>query len=114
MTPTATVIPKNNSSRCDNRTQQQPEALRLAQRFGVTYDEIIMWFCKGFGFGEIDLAYDLSQSSGVPVSDIFSMRSSGLGWGQIKKQVNAMASPVPGGSNNNGNGNGNGKGKGKP
>jgi hypothetical protein len=108
LTATATVIPKNNNSRCDNRTQQQPEGLRLAQRWGVTYDEIITWFCKGFGFGEIDLAYGLSQSSGVPVSDIFSMRSSGLGWGQIKKKLNGMGSStqVP-----NGNGNGNGHGK---
>jgi hypothetical protein len=96
-TPTATVSPKNDSSRCDNRTTQQPEALRLSQRYNVTYDEIIGWFCKGFGFGEIDLAYGLSQSSGVPVSNIFSMRSSGLGWGQIKKQLSPTGTPgVPG------------------
>ena len=92
-TPTSTVVPKNDSSRCDNRTQQQPEALRLAQRFNVSYDEIMGWFCKGFGFGEIDLAYDLSHSSGMPVSQIFALRSSGLGWGQIKQQLSATGAP---------------------
>lgn len=108
VTPTATVIPKNGTSRCDNRSQQQPEGLRLAQRFHVTYDEIMTWFCKGFGFGEIDLAYGLSLSSGKPVSEIFSMRSSGMGWGNIKKQLSPTA--VPSSGNGNGNGNGNGKG----
>jgi hypothetical protein len=103
MTTTSTVVPKNDNSRCDNRTQQQPEALRLAQRYHVTYDEIISWFCKGFGFGEIDLAYGLSLSSGMPVSNIFSMRSSGLGWDEIKKQLSATGTPYAPG---------NGKGKG--
>jgi hypothetical protein len=101
--PSSTVLPKNDTSRCDNRSQQQPEAMRLAQRYSVPYDEIMQWFCKGFGFGEIDLAYGLSKTSGLPVSDIFSMRSSGLGWGEIKKKVAPTA--VPGGP-----GNGNGKG----
>lgn len=102
-TPTSTVIPKNDSSRCDARTQQQPEALRLAQRYNVSYDEIIGWFCKGFGFGEIDLAYGLSQSGGMPVSEIFAMRSSGLGWGQIKHQLSATGTPgAPGKGNGKG------------
>jgi hypothetical protein len=100
-TATPTVPPKNDSSRCESRTQQQPEALRLAQRYNVTYDEIMSWFCKGFGFGEIDLAYGLSLSTGMPVSEIFAMRSSGLGWGQIKKQLSPQMTPE---AKNNGNG----------
>ena len=91
-TPTATVVPKNDTQRCVDRTQVPPAALKIAQRFSVTPEEIMAWFCKGFGFGEIDLAYDLSLSSGLPVSDIFSMRSSGLGWGVIKNQLSKMTS----------------------
>ena len=105
------MIPKNNSARCDNRDQQQPEALRLAQRYGVSYDEIITWFCKGFGFGEIDLAYGLSLSSGHPVSEIFSMRSAGMGWGNIRKALASQTTPQPGNDVNPGKGNGNGNGK---
>jgi hypothetical protein len=92
ITPTVTVMPKNDTQRCANRTQIQPEGMRLAQRFGVTYEEIMGWFCKGFGFGEIDLAYDLSRQYGVSVAEIFNMRSvQGLGWGQIKKMLAAPA-----------------------
>jgi len=93
-TVTPTVVPKNESSRCENRSEQHPDALKLAARFGVPYVEIIEWFCKGFGFGEIDLAYGLSQPSGVPVSQIFSMRSGGMGWGEIKKKLASQITPV--------------------
>lgn len=98
-TATPTVVPKNESSRCENRAEEHPDAIRLAARYGVTSLEIMEWFCKGFGFGEIDLAYGLSQSSGVVVSQIFSMRSGGMGWGNIKKelsnQITPMATPTP-------------------
>jgi hypothetical protein len=64
--------------------------MKLAQRFGVPYEEIMGWFCQGFGFGEIDLAYGLSQQYGVPVTEIFGMRSSGMGWGEIKKALSQV------------------------
>ena len=74
----------------------QPTGEKLAQRYGVPYDEIMGWFCQHYGFGEIDLAYGLNLQSGVPVADIFAMRSSGLGWGQIKAQLkNVTPTPVP-------------------
>ena len=94
-TPTMTVIPKNENSRCDNRTSSQPEGLRLAQRYQVSYETIMDWFCKGFGFGEIDLAYELSYASGIPVSEIFRMRSDGMGWGNIKAAVSTQITPSP-------------------
>ncbi|HVN54715.1 MAG TPA: FecR family protein [Anaerolineaceae bacterium] len=90
-TATATVPPKNETNRCDNRTQPQPEGLRLAQRYGVAYEEIIGWFCNGFGFGEIQQAYELSQTYNIPVAEIFRLRTQGLGWGQINKLVPQMA-----------------------
>ena len=64
-----------------------PTGTTLAQRYGVPYEEIMGWFCQHFGFGEIDLAYGLSQETGIPVADIFAMRRSGLGWGEIKQQL---------------------------
>ena len=95
MTVTPSVMPKNETSRCDNSANPQPEGLRLAQRYQVPYDEIMSWFCKGFGFGEIDLAYGLSVESGRPVSEIFRMRSNGMGWGNIKKAVSAQVPTSP-------------------
>jgi hypothetical protein len=94
-TVTATVMPKNDSNRCEARTQQHPDGVRLAFRYEVTYEEIIDWFCKGFGFGEIDLAYSLSQATGKPAADIFAMRSSGMSWGHIKQQLSSLITPTP-------------------
>lgn len=65
----------------------QPTGLTLAQRYAVQYEEIMGWFCQGYGFGEIDLAYSLSLESGVPVSEIFAMREDGAGWGAIKDEL---------------------------
>lgn len=80
-----------------------PQGLRLAQRYNVSYEEIMGWFCQNFGFGEIDLAYSLSQQSGKPVAEIFAMRRTGLGWGEIKKQL-AGSNPQPGNGNPPGKG----------
>lgn len=37
------------------------------------------------------LAYSLSVQTGTPVEQIFAMKSSGLGWGEIKKQLTGDA-----------------------
>jgi hypothetical protein len=71
----------------------QPKAQTLAEKYGVPYDEIMGWFCQGFGFGEIDLAYGLSLETGVPVADVFALRQQGLGWGEIKRRL-SVASDV--------------------
>lgn len=99
-TPTSTVVPKNEDSRCVDRTEIQPEGLRLSERYPASYDEIMDWFCKGFGFGEIDLAYGLNQGSLIPVSEIFRMRSDGMSWGDIKKVISAKIPPSPPSRNN--------------
>ncbi|MCI0519056.1 MAG: FecR domain-containing protein [Chloroflexi bacterium] len=69
-----------------------PKAVDLAAEYGVTSVEIMGWFCQHYGFGEIDLAYGLSRQYGLPVEQIFALRASGLGWGEIKKQA-AAATP---------------------
>ncbi|MFZ6027245.1 MAG: DUF5666 domain-containing protein [Chloroflexota bacterium] len=71
--------------------EPQPKAQTLAERYGVSYAEIMGWFCQGFGFGEIDLAYSLQEETGVPVAEIFAMKSAGMGWGNIKKELTGEA-----------------------
>jgi hypothetical protein len=92
LTVTATLTPTLRTD-CTG-AQPHPEGTRLAQLYGVSYDEIMGWFCQGFGFGEIDQAYSLSQQTGVSVPDIFAMRRSGLGWGEIKQDL--LAKPGDG------------------
>jgi hypothetical protein len=88
LTPAATVVNCTGNER-------QPKADTLAQKYGVTYEEIMSWFCQGFGFGEIDLAYGLSLETGIPVADIFAMRQSGLGWGEIRMRLQGTATVTP-------------------
>lgn len=67
--------------------QPHPTGMRLAERYGVSYEEIMGWFCQRFGFGEIDLAYSIREETGMPVAEIFDLKSSGEGWGNIKKDL---------------------------
>lgn len=118
-----------------------PAAEKLAGEFGVGAGEVMGWFCGGYGFGEIGLAYSISQQTGTPVLAIFQQRASGMGWGTIMQSYGLIGknkdagAPAPstapalnngngnGNNGNNGNGNngknkgnnggGNGKGKGK-
>jgi len=86
LTPTATITVTQAPTNCTG-ANPQPKGQSLAAEFGVPYNEIMGWFCQGFGFGEIDQAYQLSAQSGMSVDSIFALRRSGLGWGEIKKQV---------------------------
>jgi hypothetical protein len=111
----------------------QPVAQRLADSFGVSYDEIMGWHCQGFGFGEIARAYLLADAAGDNASTYFAERQGGEGWGQIVKQAGVHPSALapgqvirpnhdateessanshPGNGNGGGNGNGNGNGHG--
>ena len=64
-----------------------PEGQQLANIYAVSYDEIMGWFCDGFGFGEIDLAYYYAQIAGINVDSIFELVRSGLDWGEIINQL---------------------------
>lgn len=96
-TPTATPEPtlEGNRAGCQSDTWQHPEGLRLAARWGVSYNEIMSWFCQGYGFGEIDLAYELAGQSGKPVAEVFAMRASGMGWGNIKQALEPQSTTQP-------------------
>ncbi len=89
---TETPVPLENTT-CTG-ADPHPTGQKLAARYGVSYEEIMNWFCQGFGFGEIDLAYSLSSTSGTPVADIFAMKKSGTGWGEIKKQFDPKPEKV--------------------
>ena len=73
-----------------------PAGDNLAEEHDVTYEEIMDWFCQGNGFGEIDLAYRISQLAGVSVTEVFDLRASGLGWGQIFQQYELNGGDVHG------------------
>ncbi len=115
MEPTAEVT----TEPADCIQSGQPVGQRLADDFGVSYDEIMGWFCQGFGFGEIARAYLMADSSGDPAASYFDQRQAGMGWGEIVKEAGVQPSSLapgqvirphsdnpedqPGNSGNNGN-----------
>jgi hypothetical protein len=67
-----------------------PVANQLAAQYATDYETIIAWFCKGFGFGEIGLAYNLSEQTETAVVDLFALHQAGYGWGQIMQQYDQL------------------------
>ena len=57
------------SASCGGNGGQHPVATRLADAFGVSYDEIMGWHCKGYGFGNIAKAYLLAQKTGLALPE---------------------------------------------
>ena len=72
------------------------------EEFGATYENIMEWFCDfNLGFGEIEQAFKLFRlyeaellllDPTYEIQDIIDMRLTGLGWGQVKKDVASLAS----------------------
>lgn len=82
----STLEPKNDTQRCVERGGEHPVAIKLADQHDVSLEEIMSWYCQGYGFGEIDLAYSLAEQSEQNASQIFDLRKSGESWGQIKQE----------------------------
>jgi hypothetical protein len=117
ITPTVTLTPLPTSTPIVDfcvGAIPHPKGMNLAQKYGVSYEEIMGWFCKRFGFGEIDLAYGLSVQYGVPVEEVFGLRESGMGWGQIMQWYAEQDEPPAPPSGGEEDGPGKGKDKDKP
>jgi hypothetical protein len=97
--PNEKIEKKQQNDDCTGNNQH-PTGLKLAQRYGVSYAEIMDWFCNHrFGFGEIDLAYSISHATGTPVEEVFGKRRAGSSWGAVKKQVEDEAENHSDGTN---------------
>ena len=103
VTPTMTMTPEINAtpvlmsnpvSDCTG-ADPHPAGTTLAGDLGVPYEEIMGWFCQGFGFGDIKIAYGLSGEFGVPVEEIFAMKLGEMGWGRIRQALQGQSSAAP-------------------
>lgn len=86
ITATETVTATRAITDCTG-ANPHPQGVKLSARYHVSYDVIMSWFCKGFGFGEIVHAYDLRDQVGLAVTDTFQLKASHIGWGLIKKMT---------------------------
>ncbi|MEW5870433.1 MAG: DUF5667 domain-containing protein [Chloroflexota bacterium] len=84
----------NDGAYCDgSQEKHHPSGDKLAGRYGVSYEEVMGWFCQGYGFGEVDLAYSIHREANVSVGQVFEQRASGLGWGEILEKYGMQGKP---------------------
>ncbi len=62
-----------------------PTAQVLADQYGVSYGQIMEWFCGGSGFGEIMIALNLGTGADISPAEVLEMRKAQGGWGQIRQ-----------------------------
>jgi hypothetical protein len=81
---------KENSAYCSgDKDSDHPFAASIADTYGVDVSEVTAYFCQGYGFGQIMLALQTGQMEGATnsVADMLAARESGMGWGQIWKEM---------------------------
>jgi hypothetical protein len=83
-----TFVPiKTESARCVDRVGSHPGVRKIAEDVGADYKDILALFCKGFGLGEIKLAYRYAQGSMYSPEMLLALRAQGMGWGELKKMA---------------------------
>jgi len=78
---------KENSAFCDDRKQEKshPLAAKVGERFDMSEDWVMDYFCEGYGMGAIMLALKTSELDGSDPGELLDDRAEGRGWGQIWK-----------------------------
>lgn len=98
-----TAVPdKTVSARCTNDKSNQPALAKLATQIFATLPadsgyasatalqaDLVDYFCKGFGVGEIMQAFKYSAGSQYTAQMLLALRAEGSGWGQLKKLAKA-------------------------
>jgi hypothetical protein len=81
---------KETSAYCGgDKDNAHPFAAGVAETYGVSEDEVMGFFCQGYGFGQIMLAIQTQKMEGVSssVGAMLAARKDGMGWGQIWKDM---------------------------
>ncbi len=89
---------KENSAFCDEGKQEKPHPLaaKVGERFGVTEDWVMGYFCDGYGMGAIMLALKTSEIDGADPEELLEGRAQGKGWGRIWKDLDLIGSEKEG------------------
>ncbi len=68
-----------------------PVAVKLSLQYDTPYNQLMGWFCQGFGFGEIMLALQASQSTELSAEELLLLKVELGGWGDVWKALNLIA-----------------------
>jgi hypothetical protein len=81
----------DNSAYCsdDKKNSPHPLAIKIAERYGVSEEMVMTYYCQGYSIGQIMLAIKTSQLEGVEVSPetLLDNLDSGIAWGLIWKDM---------------------------
>jgi hypothetical protein len=85
----------DDSSGFESRTGADPHAFadKLAELYDASYDDILTWLYDGYGFGEIILASETSEETGVPVGELLALKTSLGGWGLVWQELDLIGKP---------------------
>jgi hypothetical protein len=74
------------------KDKEHPFAAGIAETYDADLEEVMGYFCQGFGFGQIMLALQTGKMENVDasVADMLAARESGQGWGQIWKDMDLI------------------------
>lgn len=91
---------QEHTAYCDVDKKEEPHPLAplIAERYGVTEDLVMDYYCEGYSMGAIMLALRTSQLDGMSVDPdtLLFNRASGKGWGQLWKDLGLIGSEKEG------------------
>ena len=85
---------KVDSAYCSGeKDKYHPAAYFLHLNFDKDIEEIMGYFCDGFGFGQISLALQTEKVTGVEYGTLLANRAEGQGWGEIWQELGYKGKP---------------------
>lgn len=76
--------------------EPHPVAVKIAERYGVSEEWVMGYFCQGYGMGAIMLALMTSEIDGADPSGLLATRKDGKGWGLIWQELGLIGSEKQG------------------
>jgi hypothetical protein len=85
---------KPNSAFCadDKQDRVHPMAEQISEKYGVTTDWVMSYYCNGQSIGAIMLALKTSQLNGSDPASTLALRAEGVGWGHIWQSMGMIGS----------------------
>jgi hypothetical protein len=92
---TASAVPDGTPTDIDCfGGEMHSEAQRVAEEYNMPPEEIMGWFCAGFGFGDIQRGLRMNAETGWKLVEILPLLREGMEWEAIQIKVGASPSTL--------------------
>jgi hypothetical protein len=75
--------------------EQHRFGLSISEKFEVTYEDVMIWFCGGSQFEDILLALQTSELASISVDELLVKRANGQKWDDIWKDIGLVEQTEP-------------------